>query len=504
MWCEINGTDFSVSSEGFKCRSIGDKTLYHSAGTFETQSSVRDLLTCNYAQAIEVDKRAKKVIFGRDYLGHFPLLFTSYGSHLFIADEIEELIAWRKKQAASTTVAEEALALYFAMGYVPQGMSLFNEVYTCKNATLYHWSNSKVTEERCFKPIMPDPLVGLVELENEIESAIEWIFKRENNIDVWCSGGLDSSIISLLANEGDRSSRLLTIDYPEEMAASFGVGELPFAQEMAQFLGLDLERLVLDRDTYSGAYKQVANGHPCPVIDMCIVPKYALAKTSRQAVLTGEGGDPLFSGVKNNVILYALSSGQDISIGELYAASHKRCFDALPALMKRGDDLKAYVIDYMAKLFDQYPGDLTRQLFYINTFEKQGGLIFLENYYAAKRNNIRSYHPLTMLNVYSTAFAMEDVYKYRYPKGKLALLDLYKKKLPRSIIERKKSGTRLPLDLYMEYVDCGHEARQALLDTGYFNDSKMIKGGSDNKNYSGVLQQHAIAMLSNWLFHYTN
>jgi hypothetical protein len=120
MWLEIDRPSFVVRQQGLDRRATragGD--LYVSAGE-RRLGGVRDLVDAEYCQAVEVDALARTVSFGRDYLGHYPMLYAQARDKLFISDEPAKAKEWLAGQGQALTLSQEAVALYFAMGYVPR------------------------------------------------------------------------------------------------------------------------------------------------------------------------------------------------------------------------------------------------------------------------------------------------------------------------------------------------------------------------------------------------
>jgi len=70
--------------------------LYVSPG-LENLSSVRGLIESEQGLAIEINMSHRHIIFGRDYLGQYPLLFMHIENKLFLTDDILHVDWWVKK-----------------------------------------------------------------------------------------------------------------------------------------------------------------------------------------------------------------------------------------------------------------------------------------------------------------------------------------------------------------------------------------------------------------------
>jgi len=447
MLFKIDLRSFEVEQQGWDARAANGKTFYTSPGL--RLASMASLADCPAGQGVEVDERARTVSFGRDYLGKHPLAYASTESHLFVGDEVSELTACLRASGSPLTVSEPALALYFTAGYVPQGITLYDQVHTCENVSCYRWREGRVSQTSLFEPIEISGEQKVSTVAESIREEVSRVAARRQGVDIWCSGGLDSSSMVQEFHEQAFPAELVTLGYGSDMTVKFGRGEASYAEQMAAACDYKLRYAELDGARFRELHHRMASGHISPVIDNCGLAKYALASLTRDCAVTGEGGDPVFGGVKNDFMVYNYSRDPKAPLGNLYALAHKRFFGFLKDIFRRGEQLQDEVRAYFKRRIDRYPGDLVRKLFYLNAIDKQGGMIFPEAYYPAKRFGIEVEHPLTSLQVYREAFRLPDARRYVYPRGKLALLELYRDRLPRSIIERKKSGTIVPIQHYV-------------------------------------------------------
>jgi asparagine synthase (glutamine-hydrolysing) len=501
MRIEIDLEGFETThASGCQTRVVGTKTLLHSAG-LSNIGTVDDLAQSEYGQAVELDADRRAVRFGRDYLGHYPLLYACTPRALYVSDEISWIVGRLKASGVRLTLHEEALALYFSMGYVPAGMTVFSEIVACEPHTVYQWRRGKIERTSTFNPVETDPALGLSELGSAIDSEVARLAGASDEIDVWCSGGIDSSIMACLFNAQGRRAELLTIGYGKDIHETHGDGERSYAYDVARHCGAPIREVDLAAGSFEAAHERFVSTHHMPVIDVCLPPKYALACASRSLVITGEGSDPLFGGPKNNAMLYAQSRGPSVDLGWHYAVQHDRSFAPLGKLMRRGAALSSYVVEQMNALLARYPGDLIRRLFYVNTHVKAAGLIFTESYHASRGAHIAVRHPYAGLAVYRAAFALEDHFKYRYPKSKIALHELYAGRLPRSVVERKKSGTLVPLQFYLRRFAASKFDLAPLHESGLFAEPFVRQLGEARDQPEYAMPLYGLVTLSEWLKH---
>lgn len=499
MWIEINTCTFSTRQDGFIELAFDGRHIYRAADS--AVLDVAGLRNTEYAVAVEIDVRKGIVSFGRDYLGFFPLIYAVATNYLYLTDEYQRVVQWLSGRGVTLTPCEEAFALYFAMGYVPQGFSLYTEIHTCQNASVYRCRNGRIEREDIFSPIEPNPAFTTADLASCIDAEVVRCAAMSDRIDIWCSGGLDSSAMAYCFNSNGRKADLLTLSYGKKISAAYGEGEIPFVKEMAASCAAEIRYAELNCDNYVQSFDHFVRYHIGPVIDYHVPPKYALASRTHELAITGEGGDPLFAGVKNNMMLYAMQNIANASFGWLYAIAHQRFAEEVEKIFQHGADLKAFVVEYLERQHNTYPGNLLRRLFYINTLQKQGGLIFPAAYYATKRYGIKCRHPLTALTVYEAAFLLTDDKKYRYPLGKRALIDIFKTKLPDNIVARKKSGTRLYLTPYLKRMLPMRTNFSALASTGIFRAEFLERIDNSNPESERPVFTYALHTLNSWLNH---
>lgn len=497
MWFEYCTKTNQYQQDAFFEHCAGNKHFFTNKPLPKITSidAVREL---EYAQIIVLNEKDRKLSFARDYLGFHPLLYACHQNMIFISDDIKDILSWLQRNKVQQTFSELAVALYFTMGYVPQGFTLLEQIKTCRNASIYHFENGIITEQSIFTAIEPDHNYQLDDLKNIIMEQTSKLCLTTDTVDVWCSGGLDSTIVAYCAqHQSINPPQILSFDYPVNLPMEYRSGELPYVQQAAISYNLPIRLTTLSTSNYQRVYQQFISSFPSPVFDICVPPKFLLAEATKKLALTGEGGDPLFSGVKNNFMCYMTQKYPKEQLGWLYALSHKRFALALPDLFKNSGELKDKISTYFNDLFARYPGDLITKLFYLNTFEKQGGVIFLENYYAQKSYGIEIRHPLTALAVYQSAFKLQNKLRYQYPHGKLALKQMFQSNLPPNIVHRKKSGTLVPMS---HYIEKQRQPHQLLLGADFFNhDQNTLSNGGATKQPNPVLFQYANLVLNDWI-----
>ena len=463
----IQTETFAVESHGFICEQKESK--YVTKTLVGRVSQIEDLTNLEYGSAIIIDKQLKTIKFGRDYLGHFPLFFTTHKNYLCISDSFQEVVRWRKQQQAPITISKEAVTLFLFHGYIGQGHSMFNEITLANNASYFIWENNTIKRVKTFTLIDIVNNVKGNDLKLALEQSIDEYIKDQKSVKILCSGGLDSSIIAYESFKKIPTSLLtFSADYKQH---EMNFNELPYAKEISEYLSIPLNVLEFNNTLHNYYERFISYTFYSPTIfSQPLLTSYLLNNESG-LVFTGEGCDNVCFGLKNNFIIPKLNDINDLPW--LYVLSHKMYQPLYTSLFKDFSQEKEYLINYWNDIIADYSDEsLVRKLFYMLTFIKQGCFSFL--YYPS---NVR--HPFGSLNFYKTAMSFQPERHYIYPNGKIALKQVYKDVIPQSIINREKIGPSLPMEFYYPKYKYNIDM---LCDLGIFNNDIL----NTNKHFYSI------------------
>lgn len=209
-----------------------------------------------------------ELLLARDPLGAKPLYTGTRGDTLYFASEIKAL-------SQITDDIHE-----FPAGHWYHSKLGWKQYYKLdESAIVYsHTSEAKVL-----------PLI-----RQTIAQAVHKRLRSDAPLGVSLSGGLDSSIVSLLAREG------------LEQLNSFAVGvedgdDLPAARQMARVLGAQHHEFIYTEQDMQAVLPQVIYYLESfdPALVRSAIPNYFLARLAAEHVkvfLTGEGADELYAG----------------------------------------------------------------------------------------------------------------------------------------------------------------------------------------------------------------
>jgi asparagine synthase (glutamine-hydrolysing) len=190
-----------------------------------------------------------------------------------------------------------------------------------------------------------------------------------------------------------------------------------------------------------------------PIGDPLTVPNLLLGRAAAQdtnVILNGEGGDPCFGGPKNlPMLLHEIySPGCDREVA--YLRSYRRCYDDLPRLLT--PEVQAQLLqdepqEAILTPFFSNPSmhHYLNKLMHINVRLKGADHILTKVNNLTTANRLLGRSPLFDRRVVETSFAIPPTYKLAGTKEKAVLKSAVADLLPDIIVQRPKSGMRVPV-----------------------------------------------------------
>jgi asparagine synthase (glutamine-hydrolysing) len=242
------------------------------------------------------DQRRQRLLVARDRIGIKPMYYWSHGGALAFASEQRSLLTLPDFPRA---LDPDAVAQYFALGYVPEPLSIFAGVRKLPPGHFLIWERGQpLRVERYWSPIRTevaiDPREAVEETRRLLFDAVKCHLESDVPLGAFLSGGIDSSgVVAAMAKQMDQPVKTFSIGFRE---AAFD--ESPFAAEVAKSLGTDHTELIVDPDV-EVLIDEVVRGFDEPFADSSAIPTYLVSQLARRHVtvaLSGDGGDELFGG----------------------------------------------------------------------------------------------------------------------------------------------------------------------------------------------------------------
>lgn len=247
------------------------------------------------------DQLENKTFLVRDPSGIKPLYYYQEGKKLVFASEVR---AFTQTSLALSALPEWKI-YFLAFGHIPEPYTTFKEVITLRKGHYLEWDHEFQQAE--IKPYVrrdqhaycANDTVAKQALNNLLSEAVQRHLLSDATIGVFLSGGIDSSLLTLLA--GESLSKIT--DQQNLKTLSINFSEQQFSEKIYQ------EQIALRTESEHSAYlidEAVFNQHLPSALQSMDQPtmdginswfvNYFAKQKGLKAVLSGIGGDELFGG----------------------------------------------------------------------------------------------------------------------------------------------------------------------------------------------------------------
>ncbi len=245
------------------------------------------------------DTLEKKLYLFRDRLGIKPLFIyrkngvLAYGSELKAITSVPEF---------ELTVNRAAIPYFLHLGYIPEPLSIYEEVEKFPSGCWAVFDGEQLNVERYWsasEQVASNIISNEIEAKQQLSELLEASVSRRLMSDVpfgtFLSGGIDSSLVTALAQKST-SEKLKTFSIGFDDAKH---DESSFARQVSEHLETEhFEYRVTEKDALE-LVPEVLPQYDEPYADSSAIPTMLVSKMARQEVtmtLSGDGGDELFHG----------------------------------------------------------------------------------------------------------------------------------------------------------------------------------------------------------------
>lgn len=258
------------------------------------------------------DRRRERLFFARDRMGKKPLYYTVMNKQLIFASELKALLVHPEVRRE---LSLSALSQYLAFEYIPAPRTIYEKIYKLEPGHYFEVNLLRDLPERLeIKPqqywdLKFEPVERpLEEIEDEFlrrfKQAVRLRLVSDVPLGVFSSGGIDSSsVIAMMAElMPARNIKTFSIGFEEK---SFD--ETSYARTVARFFKTDHYEEILTPQAMLNIFPEVCATIDEPFADPSIIPTYLLSQFTRKYVtvaLGGDGGDELFAGYDPFLVHY--------------------------------------------------------------------------------------------------------------------------------------------------------------------------------------------------------
>ncbi|MEM6401215.1 MAG: asparagine synthetase B family protein [Cyanobacteria bacterium P01_D01_bin.116] len=255
----------------------------------------------------------KRLILSRDCFGRVPLYWYGQQQVVWFASRLQLLLP----VLDSPQVSIPGFYGYNCFSYVPTPLTPVENIFSLPAGCEIAWEinqnqikiqNQKIQNYYQWKEaenLISDEKTAILQLQNLLKNSIQCQLSNlpSQEVGVFLSGGLDSSIVAALLVEAGVKVKAYALDFGE-----YGISELPFAEAVAAHLQIPLIKVDATSKRIKSAIAATVKALDLPFGDGVTVPLYLLcqaASKETEIIFNGEGGDQLFAGWTNKPLIAA-------------------------------------------------------------------------------------------------------------------------------------------------------------------------------------------------------
>ncbi len=244
-------------------------------------------------------KQARQWQIFRDQLGQNFIFHTIHQGHLIFDSKLSTLA---KLPGVSTAPDYQAVADFFALGYIPSPRTIYSKIHKTAAATIdsIDVTGGNLTSQRYWEPpfdsnLLVTPEDAAVDCRRLLTLAIQRRLSKHPDVAATLSGGIDSGVVTGLAKDycSDTINHAHTIAFDVPQYDESGL-----AQGTAKrcCISLNIHQLLPEVINTLPALVTAAGE---PYADSSLLAAAALANCAgAPALLTGDGGDEIFGGYR--------------------------------------------------------------------------------------------------------------------------------------------------------------------------------------------------------------
>ena len=251
------------------------------------------------------DTETGELVLARDPLGIKPLFYLERGDGLVFASELKAILA-----ALGTELRMEPGALVASMLYywVPEQRCAIQGVHKlpagswvrikpgAKPEVRSYWRVQDAAAEAAWPP---------ADLKTVIEESVRAHLVADVPVSSFLSGGLDSSIITVLAHQDSSAVDAYTITFrPEDQKLEAMPDDAIYARKVAARFGIDLHEIEISPDI-ADLLPRMVDILDEPIGDPAAINTMLMCEAARErgvkVILSGMGADELFGGYRKHL-----------------------------------------------------------------------------------------------------------------------------------------------------------------------------------------------------------
>ena len=252
------------------------------------------------------DKIQHKMLLAIDRYGIKPLYYYSDQDKFMFSSEVKSLIQYGLEKRVDHT----ALYFYLQLNYIPAPLTMLEGVKKLQPGELIEITNNEIAvkkwyrlPEGSFDPFPENYEQAQTSLKGLLEQSVTDRLVSDVPLGTFLSGGVDSSIISMLAKRHKPDLHTFSIGFKDHPYFD----ETKYATAVAKKIGSEHTVFNLSQTDFYESVENILNYIDEPFADSSAIAYYLLSKKTRQhstVMLSGDGADELFGGYNKHLAYY--------------------------------------------------------------------------------------------------------------------------------------------------------------------------------------------------------
>jgi len=423
------------------------------------------------------DKAKALTYLVRDSTGIKPLYYHIENGAISFASEVKAL----KIAGIANEPDNDWQVRLLAFGHIPEPYTTLKNVFSLPKGNLLCWDNHKsnYTITSYHSPIKEEYITNREEAKKLIHNALKQSINRQliadAQIGVFLSGGVDSSLITLLADEQKKAQlKIISIFFNEK-----AYDESAYQNLVLNKIQGDKFTHLVKKEDFAVSFSQIMQSMDMPTTDginTWFISKYA-QQDGLKAVLSGLGADELYGGYPSFNRIHYLNYLKKIPASVIsailpFAADQYKKLEYLlhkhplaDYLLLRGLFAPAAIAkilntdvkqvndilfrDSITPGYDQYNEEYAAWM--ENNLYMQNQLL-RDTDIMSMNHGLEVRVPFLDEDFQRLAMRIAPTIRFDKTQGKKLLIDSFKELLPKEIWNRPKMGFTFPLQQWMQQL----------------------------------------------------
>ena len=263
--------------------------------------SFLNLLDGMFAMAL-VNFETEELILARDVAGEKPLYYSLDGRGLFFSSSLDSFPILKRK---NIELDSQSIWDFPSFLWCPQPNTIYRGVFSLLPGEVLCFRDGSAKKSRI--EMNPDPNLPksledrVLYVKETIIDSITGCLMSEVPIATFLSGGLDSSIVSMVAAQNIHELNTYSVSFPDQIdSAGLNYNEEPFAQLLAEAFQTNHHVLRLDSTIALNYLEEFVKKADQPFSVSSGLGVFAISKLAQEVgdrvILSGDGADELFGG----------------------------------------------------------------------------------------------------------------------------------------------------------------------------------------------------------------